>query len=234
MLRATESLLTQISLYCRLVCKVVRMADIDRIADRPRAYLAGTGVLPLMSGLLFFISGSFALVQSQLMRTPEYRDYGLMVQYAGLCCAGAVIWGVAAIKRRMVFPRGGYVQLPDRNRQIVVALGVVLGGIMLTLMASRWPETRLYLDSRLVAPSFAIVFAVLCLLSLWKKRHLSTLGFALYLLCLAPVLWWMPGNSYERMSALSVAVGPPLAITGVIRLRRFLRTNPVGVETPNE
>ncbi len=193
----------------------------------------GTGVPQLMSGLVFFISGSFALVQSQLMRTPEYRDYALVVQYAGLCCTVAVIWGVTGLKRRMVFPRGGYVELSDRKRRIAMTVGVVLASMVLTLMLFRWPETRPYLDGRLIAPAFAIIFAVIFLSSLWKERCLSMLGFGLYLLGLAPVLWWMPGNSYERMSALFAAGGLPLAITGAIQLRRFLRTNPVVVETPN-
>ncbi len=210
------------------------MDYIDRIAERPRAYLAGTGVPQLMSGLVFFILGSFALVQSKLMQKPEHRDWALVVQYAGLCCTGAVIWGVAAIKRRMVFPRGGYVQLPGRNRQILVALGTGLGGAVLALILLRWPVARLYLDSRLVAPSFAIVFAIISLSSFWKEKRLSLLGFGLYLLCLAPVLWWMPGNSYERMSSLSVAVGPPLATAGAVRLRRFLRANPLRAKTSNE
>ena len=210
------------------------MADIDRIADRPRAYLEGTGLMQLTSGLVFFTLGVFALVESKLMASPEYRDYGLVVQYAGLCCTGAVLWGISAIGRRMVFPRGGYVQLSHPNRRWRVAVGAVVVSAGLTLIVSRWPEARLYLDSRLLAPSFAVVFAAICLASFLKERRVGTMGLGLYLLFLAPVLWWIPGGSYERMSAFSAAVGLPLAVTGAWRLRRFLKAHPLGAATPNE
>jgi hypothetical protein len=209
------------------------MADIDRMPERPRAYLAGSGVLPLTTGLVCLTYGVFALLQSRLMQTPEYRVYALVVQYVGIGCMLAVFWGITAIKRRMVFPRGGYVQLARPRGGFLAAAGVLVFGA-LAFLVSLWPGARLSLDSRLIAPTFASLFAVVCFSTTWKERRSGALAFGLYLLCLAFVLWWMRGNSYEGMAMLAVAVGLPMAITGALRLRRYLKANPVEPETPNE
>jgi hypothetical protein len=194
------------------------MEDFEAIAGRPAAYLAETGMPQLSGGLVFLFIGSSILIQHFLPRTPLYL---LGLQYAGLCCAIGVLLGTAAIKRKMVFPRGGYV-MPRRRSQRWLFLSLMLPiAVAVWIFARTSPGHRIdLLDSSLIWPGFAILFAVL---SLYSGR----IDAGVYLACLAPVLWWLPVTSYERGACLEVAAGAPMAVIGAVRLRRYLLANPI-------
>src|SRR5258708_9663963 len=85
--------------------------DIDKIASRPREYLAETGVPQLVGGLIFFFLGSAVLIQQRLPKGFMAQE---MPQWIATCCCLAVLLGARALKRRIVFPRGGYVELRPR------------------------------------------------------------------------------------------------------------------------
>jgi hypothetical protein len=208
------------------------MADFDAIARRPVAYLAETGAPQLGSGLIFFFLGSSVLIQRSLPRTPLY----LMVEpWIGTCCAIAVMLTIAAIKRRVVFPRGGYVVPIGRTRRWLYLGVTVLVAVAIWAFARSTPGHRLdFLESRLVWPGFAITFSVICLSGGLQQKSASTIYFGVYLACLAPLLWWLPVSIYEQSACLQVATGAPLAIGGAVRLRRFLRANPTSPEPRNE
>ena len=57
--------------------------------------------------------------------------------------------------------------------------------------------------------------------------------FGIYVLCLAPLLWWLPVDNYERWAWSQVAVGIPIVIGGAIRFRRFRKANPMPLESPH-
>jgi hypothetical protein len=209
------------------------MADLDSIARRPAAYLAETGVPQLTSGLIFFSLGSSVLIQRLLPRTLLYT---LAVPWIGICCAVAVLLATAAIKRKMVFPRGGYVVAPGRTQQSLYLFLSVLVPVAAALwFAHASPGRRFDLfESRLVWPGFAIWFAVMCLLSGRQQKSASAIYFGVYLACLAPLLWWLPATTYEQSACLQVAAGAPLAVAGAVRLTRFFRTNPMPPEPLDE
>jgi hypothetical protein len=208
------------------------MAHFDAIAQRPAEYLAETGVPQLSSGLIFFFLGSSILIQRLLPRTPLYM---LTVSYTGTCCTIAVLLAIAAIKRKMVFPRGGYVvPLGRALRSLYLGL-TVLFGVAICAFVRATPRDRFdLLESRLVWPGFAIVFAVICLSAGRQQKNASQIYFGVYLVCLAPLLWWLPVSTYEQSACLQVAAGAPLAVAGAVRLRRFFRANPMPPEPLNE
>ena len=86
------------------------------------------------------------------------------------------------------------------------------------------------LDGRLLVPGFAVLFAGISLASGLRQRSLLQICFGVYLLCFAPLLWWLPVSGVERSGALEVLAGVPLATGGAIRLRSFVRANPPGDE----
>jgi hypothetical protein len=207
------------------------MTDIDKIASRPSQYLAQTGVAQIVSGLIWFFLGASVLIQRVLPK--GFSDPQIPVWIA-LGCAGATVLGARALQQRIVFPRGGYVQprpRPAARSTFVVSIGLV---VAFGIIAIVWPGRVPRIDSRFMAPGFALAFAIICLVSGRRQNSSSMMLFGAYLACLAPLLGWMPLNSYELMCCLEVGVGVPLAVAGAVRLRNFLRANPGSVETTNE
>jgi hypothetical protein len=202
------------------------MADIDSIARRPAAYLAETGVPALAAGLLFSILGGSDLAQQFLPATFVARE---SPKWLAICCCAAVLWGAKVARERLVFPRGGYVELPRRSLSAVVAIVMfALVGFagVLALSGYHLPKP----DGKLLVPGFAVLFAGISLASGLRQRSSLQICFGVYLLCLAPLLWWLPVSSVERNGALEVLAGVPLAAGGAIRLRSFVRANPPGDE----
>jgi hypothetical protein len=206
------------------------MANLDQIAGRPAQYLSETGTPQLLGGLVFLIVGSSALIQT-LMITPG--NLSLVVQYAGLCLVGIVAWRLSALKQKMVFPRGGYVEPRGRKWTWLGAALVAITGLAYSVFGDRWPGFREALKSPLLWPAFLIVFAILSLDSAWRQKSALRLWFGVYMACLAPLVWLLRVNNYGRSGALMVAIGAPIAVAGALRLRRFVRLNPMPPETGN-
>jgi hypothetical protein len=209
------------------------MADIDAIARRPAAYLAETGLPQLTSGFGFFIGGCFVLIQRLL---PGTALYVLSTQWIGIGCCVAVFLGIAAIRRRIVFPRGGYVAPRGRTPRLLYFSTFALVAVTVWVFARARALHRFdLLDSSLIWPGFAILFAVICLYGGWQQKNTGMTCFGVYLVCLAPLLWWLPAtNNYERSAYFQVAAGAPLAAAGAVRLRHFLRANPMQPKIRNE
>jgi hypothetical protein len=158
--------------------------------------------------------------------------------WVGTGCAIAAMLAITAIKRRVVFPRGGYVVPVGRTRRwLYLGISAITVAIAVAIWAFA-PSTsghRLdFLESRLVWPGFAITFSAICLSGGLQQKSASKIYFGVYLACLAPLLWWLPVSTYEQSACLEVAAGAPLAIGGAVRLRRFLRANPTPPEPRNE
>jgi hypothetical protein len=217
------------------------VADIDKITRRPNEYLFETGVPQLVGGLIVFFFGSSVLIQQVLPKGFIAQE---LPGWIAICCAGAALLGARALKRRIVFPRGGYVEPRPHPavRFVVVACVAVLVAVVILPMA--WLRRLPHTESRLVEPGLAIFLAILYLASVWQKKSTSKMkgfkkstsmmGFGVYLAAIAPLLWWLPVGNYERGAWLQVAIGAPLAVAGAIRLRSFLKANPRPVETTNE
>jgi hypothetical protein len=210
------------------------MADLDQIAGRPAQYLSETGTPQLMGGLVLLILGISALIQTSLITAPGYRDYVLVAQYAGLCCVGIALWRLSALKQRIVFPRGGYVKPRGSGRTWLVAVVVASAGLAYSVFADTSPRLRVGIESPLLWPAFMIVFAIIGLDSGWRQKSALTLWFGVYMACLAPLVWLLPVDNYARSAALMVALGAPIAVRGALRLRRFVRSNPMPPEPRNE
>jgi len=202
------------------------MADIRKIAGRPAEYLNETGMPMLSGGLIFFFLGGAVLLRSVLPSTHLAREG---TQFLGIACCAMVLWLSKRFNERLVFPRGGYVELPTPRRRywsaIAASIAIVVVGLIWRLRS---------LEIRFIWPGFALVFAAIALAEGIQRKNRPAIWFGVYLLCLAPVLWWIPGGNYERGSWLEVAVGLPVAAFGAIRLRNFLKANPVPVENTNE
>ena len=204
------------------------MPDIDRITRRPAEYLAETGVPLLAGGLVWLLLGCSILVQRILPNTFVVQE---APKWAAICCCVAVLWLAKVIKQRAVFPRGGYVEpRPYRRSRIFVWFMLFAAGFWGLLT---WPGYLSLIESRFFWPAFAMAAGAIGLVSGWRQRTPAMMWFGIYVLCLAPLLWWLPVDNYERWAWSQVAVGIPIVIGGAIRFRRFLKANPLPLESPH-
>jgi hypothetical protein len=185
----------------------------------------------LVSGLIWILLGSSALIRQVF---PQGLVAQEMPKWIGICCAVAVLLGARALKQRIVFPRGGYVEPRVQPASRFVYLFSFAAMVALAIFAIARPGHLPPLDSRFIPSAFAICFAILCLAGSWHQKHAPMMWFGVYFVGLATLLWWTPGNNYERMSVLEVGAGLPLAVAGALRLRSFLKVNPRPVEPTNE
>jgi hypothetical protein len=100
-------------------------------------------------------------------------------------------------------------------------------------LRNRYARAVATYGTRLIAPGFGILFAILLLATGWRQKSALMMWFGIYFIALARLLCWMPGTNYELMSTLQVGAGLPLAVFGALRLRSFLKENPMPMEPAN-
>ncbi len=205
------------------------MADIEKMARRPNDYLSGTGLPQLSAGLVFIILGGSVLVQQLLPRAAQ-----LVLQWIGVCCCGAVFLWAKALRRRIVFPRGGYVVPRVSSSSRAILWGFFAAAIGLMIFAIAYPGRLHPVESRFLPSGFAICIAVLLIVEGLRQRRTGRTWFGVYFAGIAALLWWMPGNAYARMSALQLAAGILMVGAGGVALARFLKANPIPTEPKDE
>ncbi len=208
------------------------MPDVDKLSRRPMEYLWETGVAPLTVGTAFFLLGTADLLQRILPQT-ELAQQG--IKWLALCFVVAVLWGMRSIKDRVVSPRGGYVELePAQPKWLLwIVLATLLVSLLLvyTLNPVGSPSGHSFLDNdKLIVPGFAVLFGVISLYEGQKRKMSLLLAYGIYLICLAPLIWWLPFSATERFGLLQSGTGGPLAVFGAMRLRAFLKANPNPVD----
>jgi len=183
-------------------------------------YLSDTGVPGLASGLAFSLLGGSSLLQQVLP-----LEYKLIPGWVAIGGAAVALLGGWALKHRLIFPRGGYVQPQDRElgTREWIYMALTLAGIGVLFLILKAVTTESW--SELSGTVFAICFAVIIAGAGWTMKRPKMYWFAAYVLCLGALLFWLR-LPYTSMSALQLGIGAPMAVIGAIRLRKFLKANP--------
>jgi hypothetical protein len=111
------------------------MPDIDKIMKRTARHLYEDGIGEIFYGVAFLLIGLLAFVEAAVKPPiPSFSAIGLIVVVLGAYLLGR--WLVPALRRRLVFPRTGFVahrQLSVRRRWMALGIaalaGCVLGGV---------------------------------------------------------------------------------------------------------
>jgi len=228
------------------------MVALDEVVERPRRHLMDDGVVELALGLLFFLTGAIWGFGRTLTRGSTFAD---VYTIAAPCLCGVVwvasIWGMKKLKERAIVPRAGYVSLHESVRVIrhtstglrinfsskALPLAVVVFvGFWGWLEASQ----RLWIRDPnrwgwIIGLSLAGWLAV-CLV--WTALQFKAPRY-LWLAALSlAVGWWTYGRSSDPnldLMAMLTWLGAGSVLMGSLRLRTFLKANPIsrGVDAEN-
>lgn len=205
------------------------MDDLYLISKRPFTFWAQDGLPSLVFGLNFMLTGLVFLIGFSLPRNPFYP-------FAALLLWGVIIlasrWGLMKLKRRIVFPRSGYIAFQPRGWMFhasVIAIGIVLAAFVpIVIRQSSFHGWTLN-----AGPAAAFLFALASLDSWFRYRFPD--GILLAGVSVAVGVWMFHTHAQfiNGLLWLIIATGGAGVFTGGLRLYVFLRTSGIGKEGPD-
>jgi hypothetical protein len=199
--------------------------NLDDVARRPAQYWTIDGLPELMLGVVWIIWGGAWLAGQRLPHEWPWKAYWLIVPPA-LAMSGLAANAITrALKRRLTFPRAGYVewQRPERLTAYRVAAAIVV--VAATLAVVTLGAGRSDFEQR--APAAITVILALSFVALSVRQrtphHLALAAAAVALAVAVSVVT----SGWDAMNWLFVALGSMCILVGGIRLARFLRTHPL-------
>jgi hypothetical protein len=191
-----------------------------------------SGLEETVLGLFSCALGAIYLPALELQRARLFgQHYAMIAPYVQMLCCLAMAVALKTLRAKLVFPRTGYAvfrpPMPQIIWMMVVSCGMIVA-IALTAMfwRSSLNETGLDDVGRLAGPAIALVMAG-CFVSMsitsrfprfiWLGGWALVVGTAAYYL--APGI---EGGCWEL-----IGIGMAMALSGAVRLKRFLKTHPV-------
>jgi hypothetical protein len=202
------------------------MPDIDKIARRTARHAYEDGLGEIFYGVAFLLIGLLFFVDATLKPPiPSFSAVGLLVVVLGCYWLGRRL--VPALRRRLVFPRTGFVarrQLSGKSRWMVVGVaavgGCVVGGVASFVHAIH-PAGRdwITLGNGLVVGAFLLVIGS----GVGLRRFQVLAGFS-GLAGLAPLVAGL--REPLASAAYWAAMGLALMVSGAVTLRAYLQRAP--------
>lgn len=204
-------------------------AHIDKVMKRTAGYVFEDGIVEIYLGLLFVLIGLLFFVEAVVKPAlPSFSAIGLVLLALGGYWLGR--WLVPAIKRRLTFPRTGFVayrQLSGARRWMVMSIAVLVASVsaaVVTGLAARpmgldW----IPLGDGLLAGAFLVYLGV----QVGLRRFQFLAGFS----GLAGAMIFLARlGSTVGSAAYFAAMGLALMVSGAFALWAYLQRAP----TPKE
>jgi len=199
--------------------------DLDEVARRPAQYWTIDGLPELMLGVLWIVWGGAWLFGQRLPHAWPWKAYWLVVP-AALAMSGLAANAITrALKRRLTFPRAGYVEWrqPEGVAAYRVAAAIVLAAVILALATLGAGRS----DFEQRAPAVITVILALSFVAISVRRrtphHLAIAAAAVALAVAVTAVT----SGWQAMNWLFVALGALCVLVGGIRLARFLKMHPL-------
>ncbi len=207
------------------------MENLDEVTRRPRRYLSEDGVPDVMFGLNSFLVGVIFLIAFLLPKgSPTGRVYIFAAQIMwGLCILG-MRWGISTLRRKVTFPRGGYVALANCRVNSVSVWAVrclrvacvVLATVMMEQVLTRGGEIAL---ERFAVPLISIGMALALSIASWRYKLPYMQWVAFFIVCISPFEHGGAGLCW-----MLIGLGGAIAVAGGFRLRGFVVSHPLPVD----
>jgi len=198
--------------------------DLKEIERRPRQYWNADGLPDLMIGALWIVWGAAFLLPDLLPPGEWMRYYWMLVAPILIGGGAASNWAIKRVKERLTFPRTGYVEWTEpgflqKTVPALLAAGVAAGVVLLVRQEQS--------IGTVVAPAVALILAMAFLAaSVWQKlpHYLWSAGMSL---TLALVFASSRMSLARGLECLFLVLGALSVLIGALRLRAYLRRNPV-------
>jgi hypothetical protein len=200
--------------------------QIDDYAKRPIRYRNIDGLSELAIGLLWVLA---PLLEIFTKTAPSgslwHGKTPLLVCFAALACV--VVFGPKALKKRLTYPRTGYVKYRRTRSRVWRLAGGVLAAAVVALAAAfllrRYasPSSKVMLIALTSAGWGGIYAGITRLDAAWRWVALGVLVVA------PPAVTALPLHPVWRDGLPIIALGLVFLVSGAISLALYLRRNPV-------
>jgi hypothetical protein len=202
------------------------MPDVDKVMTRTMRHSFEDGIGEMVYGIIFMLVG--LILFGGLTLKPPFPHFWTIAFILAVWVPFLLSrWLVPALRKRLVFPRTGYVvsrKLRGRLLWLVLSVSAVLGGVggfVVAFMFRAHPAAREWIPGALglEAGAWLIFLGVRFTL----RRYLLLAGFSI----LAGVAGSLAGIGGDRGSAAyCAAMGLALLVSGALALRAHLRQAP--------
>jgi hypothetical protein len=199
--------------------------DLKEIERRPAKYWNVDGLPELMMGLMWIVWGGAWLVGQSLPRGAAWNLYWTFTPVLLVLSGMAALRATKKLKARITFPRTGYVEWkePTRAHRLV---GSVVAMTTAAAMVALIMRSRTEGLEQMAAPGLGVLLGLGFVGASLAQRapHL------LWLAGVALVLGWAFGTlnmGWDAMNWMLIGLGMATALMGAIRLRVFLKQNPM-------
>ena len=199
--------------------------DLKEIERRPTRYWNVDGLPELTMGMLWMLWGGAWLFGQTLPRGAVWNTYWLITPATLAFSAFAAVWLTKKLKERITFPRAGYVEWKEPTRvQRLSAAGIAMATALVLAMLIMKSRTQGL--ENVAAPGMGVLLSLAFVVASIRERAPHYLPVAGVALALGLVLGAMK-TGWEAANWLFIAVGAVSALLGAVRLRSFIRDNPV-------
>jgi hypothetical protein len=202
------------------------LPDLDEALKRPQRYWNVDGLAELVMGCVWLVWGVCLLIQDILPPGRWTSVYAAVVPLLLVISSLSANWVVKKLKAKLTYPRTGYVKLNRPGAASRIASGLVAAGVAAAIVALVI-KGQARTTQELVAPVFALVIAVACLVAASFQRAPRYIWISAGSLAMGVMLLQQRPTLNTGMVELLLGLGVSSMLVGGIRLRRFLKDNPV-------
>ncbi|MGC4052243.1 MAG: hypothetical protein QM757_23145 [Paludibaculum sp.] len=202
--------------------------DLKEIEGRPMRSWNVDGLQEMIMGILWILWGGLWLVGQQLPKGKVYQIYWLVIPVMLALSGFAGNWVVRRLKQRVTFPRSGYVALREPTRQERIGTAV-LAIVVAMALAAVVMRSRGEAVEHLITPVVGVILSLSFVIASLKQRAPHFLVLAGVALALG-IAFGALHTGWESLNWLFVVLGVIAAISGALRLSRFVRENSLPVE----
>jgi multisubunit Na+/H+ antiporter MnhG subunit len=191
--------------------------DLKEIERRPLKHWNVDGLPELLIGVIWLVSGGLWLAGDLLPDGAASNVYRVVTPILMVGAAFLGKWMVFKLKRRITYPRVGYVRAKGPGKREFVGLLLLVLGLAAAVIFTPRP-----LGASTLAPVIlAVAWRMQAQHLLWIVPAPIALGIYAYLTQVGSAPWrWM-----------FVFLGAVCAMVGAVRLRRFLKRHQEAAET---
>lgn len=201
--------------------------DLVEVEGRSKRYWSLDGIPEIVMGAIWVVLGFAFLVRDLILPGSRLEGvYSMVMPMAVLVIFLMANWVMKMLKEKYTFPRGGYVKFqdPSRLRQILtMAAGGLVAAAFIVVVAI---SVRHRAIAAVSAPAIGVLMAGGFLVASRRPGMRHWVWFSLFALVLGAALYplhlgWMV------LSWFFVLIGVPMFVSGICRLRAFVRSVPL-------